>query len=69
MAHGEGTEIDGEGRRVAGRAGGMRIIRCHCRLAGYTEKHRFLFQLGETLNPELQIITSVFSKVIHRGEY
>lgn len=29
----------------------------------------FLFQLGETLNPELQIITSVFSKVIHRGEY
>lgn len=29
----------------------------------------FLFQLGETLNPELQIITSVFNKVIHRGEY
>ncbi|XP_076168448.1 carbonic anhydrase-related protein A isoform X2 [Ptiloglossa arizonensis] len=27
-----------------------------------------MVQIGETLHPELQIITSVFSKVIHRGD-
>ncbi|KAI4494844.1 hypothetical protein M0804_001045 [Polistes exclamans] len=27
-----------------------------------------MVQLGETLNPELRIITSVFSKVLHRGD-
>lgn len=28
----------------------------------------FLFQLGDTPNPELRIITSVFNKVVYRGE-
>ncbi|XP_047348699.1 carbonic anhydrase-related protein 10-like isoform X3 [Vespa velutina] len=32
------------------------------------DDYAFPAELGETLNPELRIITSVFSKVLHRGD-
>lgn len=45
------------------------VTRCRRRFSRIHKESCFLFQLGEKVNPELQIITSVFNKVIHRGEY
>lgn len=64
----DATEREREIERVAK---GHTLCRCEVSLS-FSRIHKescFLFQLGDTLNPELQIITSVFSKVIHRGEY
>lgn len=51
------------------RRGGLDFVPERYRRVPMPKEICCLFQLGETLNSELQIITSVFNKVIHRGEY
>jgi len=47
----------------------MVVMLVRYRLDRIYKESCFLFQLGDKVNSELQIITSVFNKVIYRGEY
>lgn len=67
-----GAERENDEGHIADVAVVVMVLRAVYKVSLPSRIHKescFLFQLGETLNPELQIITSVFSKVIHRGEY